>query len=189
VRFSAYNYVKFKVALFTNHDVMYFPVMADCSIEGGRDGIHLVEGPNGRATGEAFVQPSFQLDLGAFTEKDRKSMGHRYIEVFKVKRAEMEWYLRRNQPGSPHGSSDSLRSSGAAPALDSDSFVRLRGLPFECTKEDIHGFFAGELLISIIIYVVRRVKCFYFRFGEYESVAELRRVWVRIFLERVGMLQ
>lgn len=51
--------------------------------------------------------------------------------VFEAKRAEMEYVLKRS--GKPD-----LNSS------DTDTVVRLRGLPFGCTKEDVCNFFSGK---------------------------------------------
>jgi hypothetical protein len=64
-------------------------------------------------------------------ERHKKEMGSRYIEVFPCKREEMEWILSRN--------------GGTGPPADiSSAFIRLRGLPFGCTKDDIRIFFKGE---------------------------------------------
>lgn len=60
----------------------------------------------------------------------------------KVKKAEMDWFLRRSRPS--NSSSSNFRGGGE----DCESFVRLRGLPFECTKEDIQDFFKGQLEID-----------------------------------------
>lgn len=52
--------------------------------------------------------------------------------VFKVKRAEMEWVIKRCGP--TYGSNE-------------DGCVRLRGLPFGCSKEEIAQFFTGILVL------------------------------------------
>lgn len=52
------------------------------------------------------------------------------FSVFKVNRAEMEWVIKRCSPA--YGSND-------------DGCVRLRGLPFDCSKEEIAQFFTGIL--------------------------------------------
>jgi len=117
-----------------------------CRIDGGRDGIHLVQGQGGRASGAAFVVPCSDGDLEDFTKNDRKTIGHRYIEVFRVKRSEMEWFVRREKGGdggSGRGEDTSFGSGGRFGDA-ADNFVRLRGLPFECSKEDIQSFFEGK---------------------------------------------
>lgn len=51
-----------------------------------------------------------------------------FFVVFKVNRAEMDWVIKRCAP--MNGS-------------DEDGCVRLRGLPFGCSKEEIAQFFTG----------------------------------------------
>merc|ERR1712227_219326 len=56
-------------------------------------------------------------------------MGKRYIEVFSSKKSEMDWVVGR---------------SGNGTTMDNeDAIVRLRGLPYGCSKEEVAHFFAG----------------------------------------------
>lgn len=52
-----------------------------------------------------------------------------FISVFKAKRGEMEWVVKRS-------------GLNLENAMD-DGCVRLRGLPFGCSKEEIAQFFSG----------------------------------------------
>lgn len=52
-----------------------------------------------------------------------------FVAVFKVNRAEMEWVIKR---------------SGSSSNSNEDGCVRLRGLPFGCSKEEIAQFFTGK---------------------------------------------
>ena len=52
--------------------------------------------------------------------------------VFRSKRSEMEWVVKRSGPNQVSGTNDAV--------------VRLRGLPFGCSKEEIAHFFTGECL-------------------------------------------
>jgi len=54
--------------------------------------------------------------------------------VFQVDRYEMEYILKRS-------GSDAI--AGKTNGDNSDAVVRLRGLPFGCTKEEIATFFLG----------------------------------------------
>ncbi|EHA98404.1 Heterogeneous nuclear ribonucleoprotein F [Heterocephalus glaber] len=62
-------------------------------------------------------------------KNDRESMGHRYLEVFESHGTETDRVLKHSGPDS----ADSAKGG----------FVRLRGLPFGCTKEEIVQFFSG----------------------------------------------
>nr|XP_012613742.1 heterogeneous nuclear ribonucleoprotein F-like isoform X2 [Microcebus murinus] len=108
-------------------DVQNF--LCDCTIRNGAAGVHFIYTREGRQSGEAFVEFGSEDDVKTALKKDRESMGHRYIEVFKSHRTEMEWVLKHSGPNSADSAND--------------GFVRLRGLPFGCTKEEIVQFFSG----------------------------------------------
>ncbi|KDR15006.1 heterogeneous nuclear ribonucleoprotein H2 isoform X1 [Zootermopsis nevadensis] len=102
---------------------------SDCSIKDGKLGIHMTMSREGRPSGEAYVEMETDEDIEKACKKDRDHMGHRYIEVFKAKRSEMEWVVKRS-------------GLNLENAMD-DGCVRLRGLPFGCSKEEIAQFFSG----------------------------------------------
>lgn len=108
-------------------DVQTF--LSGCVTHDGAAGIHFVYTREGRQSGEAFVELESEDDMKLALKKDRESMGHRYIEVFRSRRTEMDWVLKRSGPNSADAAKD--------------GFVRLRGLPFGCTKEEIVQFFSG----------------------------------------------
>lgn len=56
--------------------------------------------------------------------------------VFKVNKAEMDWVIKRSGP--TYGNND-------------DGCVRLRGLPFGCSKEEIAQFFTGTYFFSFYV--------------------------------------
>ncbi|XP_066549485.1 heterogeneous nuclear ribonucleoprotein H3 isoform X1 [Amia ocellicauda] len=106
---------------------------SDCNIVGGVNGVCFTYSKEGRPSGEAFVELKTAEDFKNAVAKDRKYMGHRYIEVFKSNRSEMDWVLKRCGP------SDYDSCSGC--------MVRLRGLPFGCSKEEIVQFFSGLKIV------------------------------------------
>ncbi|XP_064227000.1 heterogeneous nuclear ribonucleoprotein F-like isoform X5 [Aotus nancymaae] len=108
-------------------DVQNF--LSDCTIHDGVAGVHFIYTREGRQSGEAFVEFGSEDDVKLALKKDRESMGHRSIEVFKSHRTEMNWVLKHSGPNSADSAND--------------GFVRLRGLPFGCTKEEIVQFFSG----------------------------------------------
>ncbi|VDO92683.1 unnamed protein product [Soboliphyme baturini] len=90
-------------------------------------GIHFTCSRDGRPSGETYIELGGAEDVERALLKHRETMGQRYIEVFHSKRAEMEYVLKRS--GKP------LEASEAG------TVVRIRGLPYGCTKEQIVNFF------------------------------------------------
>ncbi|KAJ8675176.1 hypothetical protein QAD02_010962 [Eretmocerus hayati] len=111
----------------TVEEVLKF--FGDCNILNGKNGIHMTMSKEGRPSGEAYIELEAEQDVQNACKKDRDHIGHRYIEVFRAKRGEMEWVVKR--------SGQNIDS-----AMD-DGCVRLRGLPFGCSKEEIAQFFSG----------------------------------------------
>lgn len=101
----------------------------EVEINGGAEGVHLTLSREGRPSGEAYVELVSQEDLDKAEEKHKCNMGKRYIEVFRAKRSEMEWVTKRAGIGGR--------------GQDNDGCVRLRGLPYQCNKEEIANFFSG----------------------------------------------
>ena len=66
------------------------------------------------------------------------------VSVFKSKRSEMDWVVKRS------GSNQLSQSS--------DAVVRLRGLPFGCSKEEIAHFFSGEEAVSVSVLTISRIQ-------------------------------
>ncbi|XP_075457808.1 heterogeneous nuclear ribonucleoprotein H isoform X1 [Ascaphus truei] len=102
---------------------------SECKIANDAAGVHFIYTREGRPSGEAFVEFETEDDLKLGVKKDRETMGHRYVEVFKSNTVEMDWVLKHTGPNSPDTAND--------------GFVRLRGLPFGCSKEEIVQFFSG----------------------------------------------
>ncbi|GAB5566590.1 heterogeneous nuclear ribonucleoprotein H isoform X1 [Prionailurus iriomotensis] len=106
---------------------------SDCKIQNGAQGIRFIYTREGRPSGEAFVELESEDEVKLALKKDRETMGHRYVEVFKSNNVEMDWVLKHTGPNSPDTAND--------------GFVRLRGLPFGCSKEEIVQFFSGYIEI------------------------------------------
>uniref|UniRef100_A0A8D2CKB7 RRM domain-containing protein n=1 Tax=Sciurus vulgaris TaxID=55149 RepID=A0A8D2CKB7_SCIVU len=112
-------------------EVMCF--FSDCKIQNGTSGIRFIYTREGRPSGEAFVEFESEDEEKLALKKDRETMGHRYVEVFKSNSVEMDWMLKRTGPNSPDTAND--------------GFVLLRGLPFGCSKEEIVQFFSGLKIV------------------------------------------
>ncbi|GFY76188.1 heterogeneous nuclear ribonucleoprotein H [Trichonephila inaurata madagascariensis] len=104
-----------------------------CKLKNGANGIHLTMSREGRPSGEAYVEFETPEDANKGLEKNNEHLGSRYIEVFRSKENEMEWALRRC-------GLDGEEAFG-------DACVRLRGLPFGCSKEEIAQFFTGMEIV------------------------------------------
>ena len=89
--------------------------------------LSLTQSYEGRPTGEAFLEMEDDASYKAGLGKNKDHIGKRYIEVFESDRREMDYQLNRGK-----GSSSS------------EGVIRLRGLPFNCTKDDILEFFKGQ---------------------------------------------
>uniref|UniRef100_A0A8P0PJ91 Uncharacterized protein n=2 Tax=Canis lupus familiaris TaxID=9615 RepID=A0A8P0PJ91_CANLF len=96
---------------------------SDCKIQNGAQGIRFIYTREGRPSGEAFVELESEDEVKLALKKDRGTMGHRYVEVFKSNNVEMDWVLKHTGPNGPDKAND--------------GFVRLRGLPFGRSKEEI----------------------------------------------------
>ncbi|KAL8597448.1 hypothetical protein ACOMHN_050946 [Nucella lapillus] len=114
----------------TPADVIKF--FCESQIAGGDRGVHLTYSHEGRASGEAFIEFVSEMDLEKALEKHNSHMGSRYVEVFRSKRSEMDWVVKR---------------AGADHSKMSDACLKLRGLPFGCSKEEIAQFFSGMEIV------------------------------------------
>ena len=85
-------------------DVQNF--LSDCVIHDGVTDVHFIYSREGRQSGEAFVELKSEDDVKMALKKYRERMGHRYIEVFKSHRTEMDWVLKHSGPNSGDTASD-----------------------------------------------------------------------------------
>ncbi|CAG9787499.1 unnamed protein product [Diatraea saccharalis] len=115
-------------------DVLDF--LTNVNVLNGKSGVHLTEVRPGRPSGECFVEVESQQDVDEALKKDKENMGKRYIEVFSTDRQDMEWAL--NAMRQSENGFDSLPT-----VTDDAGIVKLRGLPFGCSKEEIVQFFDG----------------------------------------------
>ncbi|KAA0203402.1 hypothetical protein HAZT_HAZT000863 [Hyalella azteca] len=96
-------------------------------LAGGIDGVHITLSRDGRPSGEAYVELANMEDLSEAEKKHNQHIGRRYVEVFRARRSEMERSMNR----------------GKFPDNKDDCCVRLQGLPYGCSKEEILQFFTG----------------------------------------------
>uniref|UniRef100_A0A8C2ZW87 G-rich RNA sequence binding factor 1 n=1 Tax=Cyclopterus lumpus TaxID=8103 RepID=A0A8C2ZW87_CYCLU len=133
---------------------------SECRIRDGVKGIHLTVDRMGRPSGQAFIEMEHEEDVGKALEKHRQYLGPRYVEVYEVTNTDAEALLKK---------------AGQDPA-ESD-VVRLRGLPFSCTDQDIVMFFSGLDIVENGITVVLDRKArhsgeAFVQFSSHEAAAE-----------------
>lgn len=104
-------------------------LLNDCKVKGEDKGVKFTFGADGRPSGEAFVEFCSADDVEKALAHNHEHMGRRYVEVFRANRSQLEWDSQKEDE--KWG-----RESGV---------VRLRGLPFGCTEEQILNFFSGVL--------------------------------------------
>ncbi|KAH9495429.1 Heteroproteinous nuclear ribonucleoprotein H [Bulinus truncatus] len=110
-------------------EIVHF--LRECQILNGDEGIHFTYSREGRPSGEAFVELEAEEDVRNALAQNNEHIGSRYIEVFRVDRSEMDWMIKRAGSGVSQNQGSS------------DAVVKLRGLPFGCSKEEIAQFFTG----------------------------------------------
>ena len=62
----------------------------EASVKDGEDGVLIVKFSDGRASGDAFAVFDSDVDLEKALEKDKTSMGSRYVELFRSSVKEFE---------------------------------------------------------------------------------------------------
>ncbi|XP_073456773.1 G-rich sequence factor 1 isoform X1 [Aquarana catesbeiana] len=126
----------------TAEDVLNF--FSECNVSNGIDGVHFIFNRDGKPRGDAIIEFETADDLTKALEQHKKFMGQRYVEVFEMSHKDAELLLHRIQAStSPTRMSSMPQSAQALPASPNDTTVRLRGLPYSCTEQDIINFFSG----------------------------------------------
>lgn len=80
-----------------------------------------------RQTGEAYLRmPTLEDQIKAL-DQNKATLGHRYIEVFTASDDQFDKAVNREES-----------------AEDGGPVLRMRGLPWSCTTEDVKRFFSGK---------------------------------------------
>ena len=106
-------------------------------------GVHLLMGGDGRPSGEAYVQFETPEDNTKAMDKNREKMGGRYVELFEetqgvMVRAIASRSSRTKLAATDHQAFGGYRGLGYG---EEAAVVRVRGLPFSATLQDVEGFF------------------------------------------------
>ncbi|XP_036131675.1 epithelial splicing regulatory protein 2 isoform X1 [Molossus molossus] len=122
----------------------------ECPVTGGADGLLFVRHPDGRPTGDAFALFACEGVAQAALRRHKGMLGKRYIELFRSTAAEVQQVLNRyaSSPLLPTLTAPLLPIPFPLVAGTGRDCVRLRGLPYTATIEDILSFL-GEAAADI----------------------------------------
>ncbi|KAB1258139.1 Epithelial splicing regulatory protein 1 [Camelus dromedarius] len=131
-----------------------------CPITGGKEGILFVTYPDGRPTGDAFVLFACEEYAQNALRKHKDLLGKRYIELFRSTAAEVQQVLNRFSSAPliplPTPPIIPVLPQQFVPPTNIRDCVRLRGLPYAATIEDILDFL-GEFSTDIRTHGVHMV--------------------------------
>ncbi|KAM7272670.1 hypothetical protein ACFE04_027333 [Oxalis oulophora] len=109
-------------------------------------------------TGEAFCVFGYPLQVDFALQKNRQSMGRRYVEVFRSKKQEYYRAVANEVSDARGGSRSPPRRRDKSYDEGKDSaehtgVLKMRGLPFSAGKDDIMDFFKDYNLSEGNIYI------------------------------------
>ncbi|KAF3330168.1 heterogeneous nuclear ribonucleoprotein F [Carex littledalei] len=119
----------------------------------------------GRFTGEAYCLLAYPVQVDFALQRNRQNIGRRYIEVFRCKREDYYTAIAQEvSSGKIGGSSPRRNAPPPKPKPSADGpkddhavhtgVLRMRGLPFSATKEEIMDFFREFELTENRIHLV-----------------------------------
>ena len=119
----------------------------DAPVYKGEAGILIVRSRNGKATGDAFVLFETEENGCAALKKHRDILGSRYVELFRSSQSEVQQvlnsYTNYGHPPLPVVPTHLPPQSQFQPPLfvpGGKDCLRLRGLPFSATVQDVLDF-------------------------------------------------
>ena len=99
----------------------------------------------GRPSGEAIIEMESAEDFEKGLECHKKHMGSRYIEVFAAQPQDLVKASRKDT-FSGNGVHQNGSSGNGSSGNETAGYVRLRGLPYGCRRQQIEEFFEGWFL-------------------------------------------
>jgi len=158
----------------TETDIEKFLAKAD--VKASR--VHLIrESGVGRPSGIAYVEVASDDDVEKSLTLNRESIGSRYIELYKSSQAELKGSI--GGVGQPSFSSGVQNFGGLQllPGVQGgnsggNSCIRMRGLPWQATEQDIIVFFREAGVIPVRIHLKSDGGEAYVEFADAPSVAK-----------------
>lgn len=134
---------------------------AGCDIAGGKkQGIHFIMNEQGGPKGIAFVEFLTVEDTEQALKKDRDYMGNRYCQVHRSNEDELAAALAQME---------------AAKKDIEEPVMKLKGLPFKCTKFDIRQFFQDCTITEIELLLNEKGNCRGDAFVEFATIEDAQK--------------
>ncbi|XP_047942343.1 epithelial splicing regulatory protein 1-like isoform X3 [Salvia hispanica] len=115
-------------------------------------------GPSYMFTGEAYCVLGYPLQIDFALQRNRRNIGRRYVEVFRSRKEEYYNAIANevsDAPGvSPRRGAPRARSMDERDLSEFKGVLRLRGLPFSATKDDIINFFKDFALSEDKVHLI-----------------------------------
>ncbi|CAM9272012.1 unnamed protein product, partial [Chrysoparadoxa australica] len=107
-------------------------------------GVYIISGQDGRPSGDAYVVFVSEDEARRSLELNKKEMGERWIELFQVTKSELYSATTRSRIS---------RMDSGKPMFSGAPFrcVRLRGLPYNTSEDDLSRFFRGLQIVRVTI--------------------------------------
>lgn len=153
----------------TAHDVAFF--FSGCDIKGGKsEGVKFCfNSQTGKPSGECFVEFLTAPDLRKALLQHHRYLGRRYLEVEKTTEDAMEAALKTQ--------GEAIRTGCP--------IVRLRGLPFRTTDEEIEKLFSGLSIDKVVIVKDMRGQAAGDGYVQFEKEGDMKEALDR-HMEKIG---
>jgi len=112
---------------------------------------HIILNPDGRASGEGIVEVGSEKDLKQVLSKNKENIGSRYIEVRKSTASDIDWALQRVGAMGV----TALGGGGLGIENTNNSVVKMRGLPYSATEEEIEEFLLKADVKAARVHIIR----------------------------------
>ncbi|XP_066558257.1 copine-1 isoform X1 [Amia ocellicauda] len=115
------------------------------------DSIYIAYGPNGRATGEGFVEFRNEMDYKAALGCHMQYMGSRFIQVHPITKKGMFEkidVIRKRMQGSQQSEQKTGSSDGSGDKTTSRSCGHISNIPYNVSKKDVQLFLEGIQLFE-----------------------------------------
>nr|XP_006639710.1 PREDICTED: RNA-binding protein 12 [Lepisosteus oculatus]XP_015220542.1 PREDICTED: RNA-binding protein 12 [Lepisosteus oculatus] len=115
------------------------------------DSIYIAYGPNGRATGEGFVEFRNEMDYKAALGCHMQYMGSRFIQVHPITKKGMFEkidVIRKRMQGTQQGDHKTGSFEGGGDKSSSRSCAHISNIPYNVSKKDVQLFLEGIQLFE-----------------------------------------